>query len=263
MSAADSLYKFIEDVEQVRMFYDKQIQPFNELPYLSFILLPTARRKNWPTLSRSQMVTNTRTFSSQKPFARFLEELKRYEIREGLYVDNRTGEPLPTEALIIYITLDPMNEIRGYYKLQGEMNDRLEKMIINTAKTVKDDPPSLELPKLDVISTYKSCLHSCPERIFKKLDVDTKEPDKILKLREIINQNNIKLHLVIETKNGFHVVIVQKNYASLIQGINKVSERILYEFVESNKDWVTIEKNALLVIPGTYQAGYLSKIVEW
>lgn len=247
----DRLYQFVSDEGQMRLFYQKHIMPFHEQNDLSYIILPTARRKYHPELGKSQMVTNTTTFSSLKTEDQFVERMRRYEIRDGTYKDQRTNESLPASAFAMYITVDPMNELRAFFKLQAEIGTRLEVRLRN--QETNSSPLKIE-------SVYKSELHKCSENIFKKLDVDTKDPEKIEELRKILEENKIRMHLVIETKNGFHVLINTKN-----GDIDTEGNKALYQFVSQAevKSWITVEKNAMVVIPGTFQAGFPVRIVNW
>jgi hypothetical protein len=240
-------YRFIADEEEIRKFYRQHILPFHEKNDLSYIILPTVRRKYYPELKRTQSIVANEIFSSQKSEDRFIQVIRRLEVAEGVYTDGgKGGESLPNQAFVIYITVDPMNEVDGYYKLQQEISNRLKIRLHGG-----------EVNPLRIKQTYKSCLHQSPEKIFLKLDVDTKDSGHIGSLRQMMKTNNIIPYMVVETKNGFHVIINRET------GIDGPANKALHLF-SKNKEWITIEKNALVAIPGTYQGGdHQVKMVEW
>jgi hypothetical protein len=90
------------------------------------------------------------------------------------------------------------------------------------------------------------------------LDVDTKDPDKIESLKNFLREHGIKPQLAIETRGGYHVLL---NRSSLGKNHEK-----LYRFIQSSLDekWISIEGgNALVVIPGTWQGGFVTRIVNF
>lgn len=274
------MYKFIGNEDDIRKFYKLHLQQFTDQDYLTFIIIPIARRKYWQELSCSQFSINTKLFSSKKDENMFVREIKKYQIEEGLYVDGET--PIPASAMALYITADPMNEIQAYFSFQQKVGQRIEKIICKkeTKNNKDNDPP------MNMVSIYKSCLHTSPEKTFRKLDVDTKEHHLILKLRATLDELGIRPHLVVESRSGYHVVLHnersfepatpidnhQDNKDNQNNQNNKDNKdknnkdnmnKSLYAFAQANKDWVTIENNPLIVIPGTYQGGFLTKLVDW
>ena len=270
----DGTYNFIYDENQIKTFFQKHIKPFQSSPYLSFLIIPTARRKYFPELSTSQTVLRSCDFpcNIKNDENRLILLLKRLQIQQGSYKDKKTGKALPSEAFAIYLTVDPLNEIRAYNKLQKQMADRFENLIMNGLHKSTSEPTNESYDisnysdktdnqqpqtNLNLESVYKSCLHSCPEKGFKKLDVDSKDESNINRLKTLFKENNIDTHLVVETKGGFHVILNSNNLTSDAQ-------KNLHLFSTQNKNWMSVEKTGCLVaIPGTLQAGFQVKIVEW
>ena len=256
------MYNFIYDENEIKSFFQKHIKPFQSSSYLSFLILPTARRKYFPELSTSQTVLRSCDFpcNSNNDENRFVLILRRLQIQQGSYKDKKSGKELPSEAFAIYLTVDPLNEIRAYNKLQKQMADRFEKLISNVLfkeSSADCDMTDNQPTNLNLESVYKSCLHSCPEKGFKKLDVDSKDDDNINKLKALFVENDITPHLIVETKGGYHVILNT-------QKLSSESQKNLYVFSTQNKNWMSIEKTGCLVaIPGTLQAGFRVKMVEW
>lgn len=256
-------YRIIYDESQVRQFYRRHVAQFEQETYYSFLLFLCCRRKYFPELTTTDVSFPRKTFSTfQKDGAKkredlFVQELRLYEVAEGLYTDKRNDAPIPTNGLAMYMTCDPLKEFPAWFKTQSEMNQRQQTMM---ERLMSDDPGKAkqEPLRMNVESVFKDRLHASPSRIFKKLDVDTKDPEKIAKLRQMFKENGITPSLVIESNGGFHVVLNTQN-----GGISGEAHRALHEFGAANKDWMTVEKNALVIIPGTLQGGFPTKIVKW
>lgn len=254
-------YNFIYDENEVNNFFDKHLKPFMTSSYLSFLIIPTARRKYFPELSTSQTVLRSCDFpcNMKNDKERFMLILRRLQIQKGSYTDKKTGKELPSEAFAIYLTVDPLNELKAYNKLQKQMADKFEKLISNALHKNQDQntDEGTESTNLGIESVYKSCLHSSPEKGFKKLDVDSKDETHINKLKDLFKENDIVPHLVVETRGGFHVILNAHN-------LSNDAQKNLYQFSTQNKNWMSIEKTGCLVaIPGTLQGGFKVKMVDW
>jgi hypothetical protein len=250
----DNYHSFIGDESQIREFYRQHIGKYQNQNYYSFIIVPIARRKYWSLLSTSQENMGTKIFSSQKDEDRFVNELQLYEVKCGLYKDKK-DQIIPTEALAFYITANPMNEMKAFFAMQREVSEKLEIMLTFDKGQNKKEP--------NMISLYKKCLHKSDENFFNKLDVDTKDPEKIETLKIFLRDAMIRPELVIETRGGYHILLNKSS-------IKGVKNEKLYRFIEKANNnlgiedkWIAIEKNPLLIIPGTYQGGFLARIVNF
>lgn len=266
------MYHFIYDEEEVKKFFRKHMKPFMTSSYFSFLILPTARRKYFPELSTSQVVLRSCDFpcNAKNNEDRFLLILRRLQIQKGSYKDSKNGKELPSEAFGIYLTVDPLNELKAYNKVQKQVSDRFEKLICRATQVLSEHKKDVniehlnedlnnerEQTNLNLESLYKSCLHSSPEKYFKKLDVDSKDEANITKLKSFFSENNIVPYLVVETHGGFHIIFT-------VNDLSNESQKNMYQFAVQNKEWMSIEKPGCLVaIPGTLQAGFKVKMVDW
>lgn len=242
---------FIGNEEDVRRFYQLHLEPFAAINNLAHLILPIARRKYHAALSVSQLSIPATIFHARKGADDFVRTLRRYNVDDGVFVDS-SGASVPREAIVLYMTVNPMDEMRAYNKLQQLLNERLLDMARGAST-----------PPFNVYKTYKSTLHQCPVAKFVKYDVDTKDESKIGALRALARERNIKFHLVVETRGGYHVVISNEfGYEKSKEG-NKARE-LFSNFIAENKAWVTKEESgAQIVVPGTLQGGYLTRIVDW
>jgi len=234
-------YQFVHDPEQIRLFYDEIIAPHTEHPTRSFILIPVARRKYWGELSKGQITICTRTIYTHKlTFTKFLNTLLRYQVVEGLYTDQ--DRPIPAEAFGFYLTCDPMNERSTMFELINAFNKRIDTYL-------KSDRPDYVFD-FNVNREYKSTLHRNPIKSVAKFDVDTKDEELIAKLDHFLEEQQIPVKFKVETHNGYHYLIKKED-----------QNQALHKFAMKNKEWISIENNALIIIPGTYQGGFATRIV--
>ena len=254
---SSSYYTFIHDIEQIREFYNQIIAPHVGKTSRSFLLLPIARNKYWSGLSNSQQTVSARTINTENlTFKHFLNLLRRYEVAEGLYTD-RSGAAIPSEAFAFYITCDPMDEVKAMFSLVNDWNSQvfshLQACEKHECQSLDSENPnsdtSLRL-RYNGISKYKSIFHKNPIKSFVKLDVDTKNPEHIQMLEEFLEEHEIPVPLRVESHNGYHYLLYKEDQC---QALHKFSKA---------EDWFSIENNALVVIPGTYQGGYPTSIVK-
>ena len=233
-------YNLIYDEDQIKKFYDILIKPFIEKPNLTFIIIPITRRKYWEELTSSQINLSTKLVQTHNlTYDRFLNILKRYEVAEGLYTDPKSNKPIPGSAIAFYMTANPMDELKAMFQLMTEFNNDVHDRLYGSNE---------KHPSWKTESRFKSCLHQHPvkEDAVIKLDVDTKEEDKIQSLNRLLEEWNIPVVMKLATKNGYHYVLKRED-----------QNQELHKFVrdKNNSDWVSIEKNPLILIPGTIQGG--------
>lgn len=257
---------FIGDESQVRLFHKLHIMPFVLEPYLDFIIIPIARRKYWQELSKSQMNLNTKIFASDDDEDRFVNELRRYEVRCDLYKD--VDKDIPSSAVAIYLTANPMNELKAFFAMQREVSEKLETIVLGrlrASSTTEGNGKGISNRIGQMTSIFKSCLHKSDQNVFLKLDVDTKEEQKIMTLKTFFKERQILPHLIVESRGGYHVLLKRSLLGKNHEHLHKFVEGATFHDPETKeeKSWVTVEKNALVIIPGTYQGGFLARIVNW
>lgn len=277
-------HQLIYDPDQIREFYRDHMAQFVKQSDLVFLSILMARRKYFPALTTGATIFPRKIYDLNDGGAEdFIRFIQHYEVAEGLYRDHRNSEIIiPTEGLALYMTCNPLSQSHATNKtlastleqqqfhliqLQQQVNKLNE--IINSGG--KNDPLTKQIHGVKLISKFKSELHSSPIKLFKKLDVDTKDTDKIILLKQFMLQHEIKTHLIIESKNGFHVFL---KFANLLGnsseiGLEGKAHQALYQFVKKHSvndkqiDWISIENHGMLVIPGTLQGGFPVRIVKW
>ena len=118
MNQQQTTYRFIYDEPAVRTFYRLHILPFAKQQHLSFMLVPTVRKKYWPEMIKSRQVFSNRPFSSQITEDHFVRKIRQLEVAEGLYCDDKNQQAILGQAFVIYMTADPLSQKRGFFKFQ-------------------------------------------------------------------------------------------------------------------------------------------------
>lgn len=250
-------YRLVWSEDEIRRFYELLIEPSVNTQNQSFIIIPIARRKYWEPLSVSQMTLNSKPiYTYQLTFKQFLNTLLKYQVAEGLYLD-KDEKQIPTEAIAMYITANPMNEIKTMFQMITDFNQVLQKHLTTTNnKDVEDskdnNEPSQQMFEWEGMNRYKSTLHQNAHVNVIKIDVDTKDPTLIQKLDQLLDEESIT-PMKVETRGGYHYLINRVDQSEKLWKFAKTKE---------NSSWMTMEKNGLIAIPGTIQGGYNVKFVE-
>ena len=275
------IHQIIWDEDQVRKFFQIHMAEFMRLKNTdyTFLVLLIARRKYHPSMSTTDTNFPRKTMScfcrSEEQILfkeeEFIRMLRNYEVAQDLYRDKRTDEILPTSSLALYVVADPLLDFEAWIKTQTEMQVRTQQMI----KTLQNPQPNSQILRFNVESIFKDKLHASPSKLFRKLDIDTKDPEQIKILQTLFQANKIKPSLIIESKNGFHVILRVK-YDPLgnkkeILSLENLAHQVLHKFITDEQRkikkgedcWVSIEKNGMIIIPGTLQGGFKTRIVEW
>ena len=237
-----NLYEVIGDEFTVRTFHKTWIQPLQTRPNarnLVFTIMLMSRRKYYDALTTSQQVLVRQTISVRETEDAFVRRLRKLEVKQGLYVDlNDSSKEIPKDGLILYMNMDPGDELKAWFLMMNEMNDRIQSLSLHEKSPWREN--SLELSSL-----VKSCIVKADTPTTYKLDIDTKEPEKIRALYEVIKNEKLQIVMMMSTKNGYHLFV------------REISSQNVHKFVQCNKDWVSIEKRGHLIVPGTLQASHL------
>lgn len=221
-----------------------------EKPNLSFIVLPLARKKYFESLATSNVPLSAKPMHASASAAQFLRLLRRYEVKRGVYVD-KNDNAIPQQAIGMYISVNACDEVRAYLLMQSVLNQRLYDM-----------SRGISVSAFNVKKEFHSALHKSALPHMCKYDVDSKQPEHIDALRAVLRDNEITLHLVVESRGGYHVVL-DNRVAYPRNKAGGEARAALKAFVSANADWISAEKSAAqIVIPGTYQGGFLTRIVD-
>lgn len=256
MSTETTRQPLVGDESAIRRFHELCIAPANitdpekRRPNRTFVLIPLARKKYYAGLSQETVSLPSRKVYASISANNLVRRIRAHEVKEGVYVDGEEND-IPPEAIGVYMTINLCDEVRAYMVMQTTMNKRVFEMTRNSNEV-----------NFNVENVYRSCLQKSALTLMRKFDIDTKDAGCIGALCVLLWANEIVPQLVVETCNGYHMVLNNStSFAKNTRGLRARTE--LDIFVKKNPSWIREEyRTALIVVPGTYHGGFLARIVD-
>ncbi len=256
MSTEQPRQPLIGNEDEIRRFHALHIAPANvtnpesRRPNRTFVLLPLARKKYHRELSQESVTLPPRNVYASISANNLVRRIRAHEVKEGVYVDDAEND-IPPEAIGIYMSVNLCDEVRAYVSMQEVLNKRMLKM----TRSAEDVTFCVE-------NVYRSALHKSASKLMRKFDIDTKDASCVELLCAFLWIHSIVPHLVVETHNGYHMVINNaKGFAPGDKGAQARNE--LNRFVAKRRAWIREEDSAAqIVVPGTYHGGFLARIVD-
>lgn len=222
------VYTFIHDRNLVDEFEQKYLMDDE-----SYLILLAFREKYCEEKKKYQLKN---TFFCRQIFVKKPEKLtlysflkRHYEIEE-FYDDN--GQMIPPHLLSLYMTVSPRNKKSAIL----EFNSKIVECLAN-----QQDFRSID-------SLYKTCLHRHEKQKYIQLDIDDKQ--NISDVLDDSKSLEIQVSGVIETKNGYHVLID----ISALQ--NPTQKEFIFRASRKLYPKLEVKKHGVVPIPGTFQAGF-------
>lgn len=244
---------FIHDKEELKKFFDIILPPLNneEVYFVSM----SARNKQltederlFYDLGRTEMFE--RKIIREKDWMNFFRTIRKFEMHEE-GITGRLGVPLPPHCLILYLNINPCNMIMAWRKFQDEMTEN----VFNLVSGRGSDPAFFKRMNrlmMNAVQTSKGTKH------YIDIDIDFIDKEKASSY-EFVNLFTKEFadrgveYFVVSTKGGFHILLKKStlkfNYNELVENWNQPGP--VYGIKE-----VTVNKNDMIPIPGTLQAGY-------
>lgn len=260
------MYRIIHDEEQVRQFYREclpRLKP-TEVYFISMAArnkyLDDAERERY-NLGRTEMYA--KTIIRHDTEDEFVKHIRRLECDERGYT-TRTGEPIPQKCMMCYANIDPSSTPKALQSFMQVVNEYYtEAMAIVTGNNNSDN-------FVDRLNKIDNNLLSCYQQAHAKgkwidIDIDLMdEPEYEVSLMAYIRQDLHNMGLfhyrVIRTKSGYHILVaadeVKFNPQDIVQTLKHRFDinSIRYKEIEINK-------NRMIPVPGTLQAGYPVRFV--
>jgi hypothetical protein len=224
-------YKIITDEKALREFIEWL--PELEDGECYYVALFARSKYGKHIMNMSADKQQLKRFTSTKEY--LYEKIEQLEIKLGNY--HQKHQPIPQEALALYITPNP----RSY-----------EKAAVKSTKSLLDlvtKPYSGYNPHQEVLSAIQT---SPSRKVYFDLDFDgVKIEDAKPKIVELINEDCLTF---IETRGGFHVLIK----------LDMVDRKYIKNWHNNltKLDGCDVRGDNLLPIPGTYQGSFTPKIYK-
>jgi len=209
------------------------------------------RRKYWPSLSRATTIINRSAVSGNTDFIkRFHQSILKLETPMETYTDEELI--VPTEAMAIYVIINPCNTIKALSKTLTRCMDAI-----------------MEGEDISGYSIYREELPnaggSCKER-YRQIDLDTKEIEKVQIVDELLTEIGITIVVCIETRGGFHIIVNAGEDRSVYKRLYEFKATTSFKKPNVNGSvvmdhWFSITNQPVVILPGTYQGGFPSRII--
>lgn len=206
-------------------------------------------------LGRTEMFART-IVQSKETFNYAIRKM--YNVLE--YKTTKTGLRIPEKATVAYININPSSMLRAFTMLKQEMEQ--EVFEITRASLAKKEPNFSGIRHLE--RRLMNCIQKARGRkIFMDIDFDTKHFELIEEFKEKAIEN---IH-IIQTHGGFHALINVDAFNKKLTELkgekillNKIVED-LNEKAKKEGGEVIFNKNQMVPLPGTLQAGVLVKMI--
>ena len=246
-------YKMDEPL--LKEFYGAYLHPYEGQANVAFMLMIMARKKYYPTMAikGGMKLLGRRTLRADKMSEKsFLKALSLLRLEASIAVD-KNDKPIPPEACVYYVSANKLDEKQAVYSHLQNLVDYTKRVALSLPES--ETTTLTTLPHIS--DDYMSCLAKSARRDYVKLDVDTKDPEKLDVLRTLMNEHSIRAKYTAETRGGYHVLLaVGQNLGPLFN----LSKKVTSELGGAQYSWLTVEspsKNPLLAVPGTTQGGFL------
>lgn len=190
---------------------------------------------------------NRKKYGANKDILKSRDILKKEDILNKLteYVTINSDH----ESSVNYIKI---NKCFSKYAISDFIKEMTEELVENK------NPAKIDKS----INILKSCFHNCKsKRTFIDIDFDIPKVnyDLVKSFTDELTNNNVTYY-IIETRGGYHVLILVKtikyNWTTTLEKVNVAARNILTDKFE-----IVLNKHCTVPIPGTYQGGFLVKML--
>jgi hypothetical protein len=166
----------------------------------------------------------------------------------------KTGQLFPQKALVVYVNINPSCAVSAHMKYMQKMNVELDQILKATQRGKQANYTGFQRADRILLDCFQT---STGERTYLDIDLDTKEEVYLFELRSKLDEHNIS-YSVVETKSGFHVLIMRDT----LNNSNLRLDLLVKNLAEKSGTEVMFNKNAMVPMPGTLQAGKLVRVLQ-
>ncbi len=245
------MYELIKDNNQYEKFIE--IMPELKDDEVYFISLSarnkylTAEEREFYALGRTEMFGRT-VVKRKEDFYFAMNKLEAMLT----YKHTKNGKSIPKKALVVYVNVNPSSMIKAYEMYVNEMNREL----FQVTQALRHDKVVNYEGFINMERKMMNCIQKCRERrYFIDIDIDTKN-------ETILNRISFRLksvdYKIIETQGGWHILIKKDSLTKEVKLHEVVKE--MNDAVKDEGGEVMFNKNQMIPVPGTLQAGKLVTI---
>lgn len=237
-------YQIITDEKLLDDFIHKYLSPCNENETYYCCLF--ARSKYAKNEDGSNKFPHIKTDKAQ--LKRFLstpdylkQKIRQLETAYGNYL-TKDGDPVPQEALALYINPNPRSQKKAMFKLMKRLIDIQE---------CNGQGFNINAEALSAVQKSKSTT------VYIDFDIDSKDID-LSYLKTILPEHSFN---ILETRGGYHIMIRKDMLDLSIIGGSKA----VYNWYQLIKEHYTVDQvgDNMIPVPGTYQGGFTPRFLNY
>lgn len=253
------VYPIVHDELQLRFFYDWILPDL--LPTEAYFLSLSCRNKYLTdeerehySVGRTEMFK--RTVVHERDWLTFYRTVKQFEVsREGY--TGRTGVPLPDKALVCYININPTDTVAVYEELSAKLAKIGAEGTRLTYSGKSQDSLTSSLLHLDsmVRTLYQQ---NMKRKVWMDIDFDVPQEYPWAEFSKTLDTMGLPTHYWIATRSGYHLLIYRDELKFDPSKICQAARDLYKERLGPMQvgEEIVVNKNAMVPLPGTYQAGY-------
>ena len=247
-------YCFVYDPDQLETFYNcfvREISNSEELRSTTSIKVFLQSRRKYNSSEHQSKATVTlsrRHFELHHGAKEFVKLIRRFEIGLGLYTDRKDNKEtiLESSSMVLYATSNALSRIEATKKTMNlVVNEGLyQQPKQNIVPKIEMNEDGEETCFMSLDKVFLTSLHQSPITKMQRFDVDTQEPQFIAELDQLLTEERADVIFVIKTRSGYHYVIRTGPFM-----------RKMYEFIQTHEKDISVDKNGMNGLPGTFQGG--------
>lgn len=173
------------------------------------------------------------------------------------YRRTRNGSIIPEECLVVYININPSSTIRAFQNFKKEMENAFTEAFFAEKQEKKPNYTHFQNIEKNLLNNIQK---SRSRKEFIDIDFDVENLRLVSSFENFLNKNRFPTEhwFIIQTQGGYHVLL-RKDYLEKLNIWNKVQE--LDKEAKKTNGEVIINKNEMVPLPGTHQAGKLVKVL--
>jgi RNA-binding protein YhbY len=163
------------------------------------------------------------------------------------YRRTKGGKEIPEKALVTYMNVNPSSTVNGYYLFKQEMDSGIRE---NLQAYMNGNQPRMDAFRTMERKLMNAIQRSTSRKELVDIDVDTKSPE----VMEYVHRRLAKCQrATVETVGGYHVLVRREDLRA--HSVN-LGEVVGHAQALAGTE-VAINKNGMVPLPGTLQAGHL------
>lgn len=256
-------HKLIHSIDELKYFFDN-ILPDLQRDEVFFVSLSARNKYLTPdereTLGLGRTEMFERTIIREKEWRRFLKRIRRFETPDEAYL-TKNNNPIPNKCIVVYFNINPSSSIKALHEFRSKTDEYFLEMI--QSNNIQDGFKKMN--KVDVL--LMNCFQrSRGHKSYIDIDFDIPKSEFhivqfFLKHMKNNSPNKIK-YWIIDTKSGYHVMLDRSTLKYNFNESISAAEEYVFNMTEIENFEIINNKNEMIPLPGTYQAGYPVTIIK-